>query len=342
MREPKSDLLRLDRLTPWLEARIPGFEGPVTAVKFATGQSNPTFLLRGRSGSLVLRRKPPGELLKSAHAVDREFRVQKALAGTDVPVPEMLALCEETDVIGAMFYVMSHVTGRNLDDPRLPEIEKPSRGAVFDEMNRVLAALHGIDPSAVGLSDYGPPGNYHERQISRWSKQYRSSETGEVPDMDRLIRELPGRMPKDDVQTCLVHGDFRLDNMIFSPDGAECRALLDWELSTLGHPFSDLAAVIMQWRMPTGSEGRGLEGVDRAAEGLPTDGEFIADYCRRRGIPGIDDFGFHLAFAFFRMGAILQGVMKRALDGNASNPERGLALGALVPRFAESGLKALE
>ena len=208
-------------------------------------------------------------------------------------------------------------------------------------MNRVLAALHMVDVDAVGLSDYGPPGNYFERQVGRWSKQYRASETETIPAMDQLMQNLAARMPEDDGQRTLVHGDYRIDNMMFSKTGTNCIAVLDWELSTIGHPYADLASVIMQWQMPAGTEGRGLAGIDRAALGLPTDQEFIAAYCKRRGLDGIDDFGFYLAFCFFRMAGIIQGVLKRALDGNASNPERAMKVGAYVPMFAERGLQAL-
>jgi len=332
------DIGAVDR---YLSDRFPGYRGPLSAAKFSDGQSNPTFLLTTPGSTYVLRRKPMGALLKSAHAVDREFRVQRALAGSGVPVARMHLLCEDDDVIGSAFYVMQHVPGRIFFDPRLPEISKPERSLVINDMNRVLAAIHEIDIDAAGLSDFGPPGSYFERQTSRWSRQYRASETGAIPAMDRLMDALVERMPADDGQRTLVHGDYRIDNLIFKPNGTACLAVLDWELSTIGHPYADLASVIMQWQMPTGPDGRGLAGVDRTALGLPTDDEFIASYCERRGLPGIDDFGFCLAFSFFRMAAVLQGVRKRALDGNASNPERGLKMGEYVPIFAEHGLKAL-
>ncbi|MEM8839759.1 MAG: phosphotransferase family protein, partial [Pseudomonadota bacterium] len=312
------------------------------AKKFETGQSNPTFLLITPKRKYVLRRKPPGELLKSAHAVDREFRVQKALQGSDVPVARMHLLCEDEAVIGSMFYVMDHVDGRNFNDPRLRDLDRDHRIAVFDEMNRVLAALHDIDLEATGLSDFGRPGNYFERQIGRWSKQYKLSETEPLSDMDRLIEALQDGLPDDDGMHGLVHGDYRLDNLIFNHDATRCLAVLDWELSTTGHPFADLAYVIMQWQMPVGDDSRGLEGVDRAELGIPSDETFIARYCERRGLSGIPDFAFYLAFCFFRMAAILQGVKKRALEGNASNPEKALKLGAQVPNFAARGLKALD
>lgn len=332
--------LDTEAVARWMSAHVEGFAGPLSAEKFAGGQSNPTFRLLTPQRAYVLRRKPPGQLLKSAHAVDREFRVQRALAGSDVPVARMLALCEDDGVIGSMFYVMEHVAGRHFSDPRLPGLDPAERAAVMDEMNRVLAAIHDVDLSATGLSDYGPEGNYYERQVARWTKQYRASETQSIAPMEELIAWLAANLPPDDGQRTLVHGDYRIDNLLFAADAPRCAAVLDWELSTTGHPYADLGAVIMQWAMPPGEEGRGLAGVDRAALGLPEDEAFVAAYCARRGIAGIDRFGFYLAFNFFRMGAIIQGVLKRALDGNASNPERAMTLGAFVPRFAEAGLRA--
>ncbi|MEX0371640.1 MAG: phosphotransferase family protein [Tateyamaria sp.] len=334
--------LDVDAVAAYLKDKLPGFDGAVTPTKFAGGQSNPTFLLETDAGNYVLRRKPPGELLKSAHAVDREFRVQRALYGSDVPVAKVHVLCEDPAVIGSDFYVMDHVPGRNFNEPTMDGVTPQDRGAVIDDMNRVLAALHMVDVDAVGLADYGPPGHYLERQVARWSKQYRASETQDIPAMNRLIDRLQADMPEDDGQRTLVHGDYRIDNMIFQADGTRCLAVLDWELSTLGHPYADLASVIMQWQLPAGPQGRGLMGVDRAALGLPSDSEFVAAYCQRRGLARVDRFGFFVAFCFFRMGAIIQGVLKRAIDGNASNPERAMQLGAFVPVFADNGLKALE
>ncbi|TNJ46879.1 phosphotransferase family protein [Phaeobacter sp. B1627] len=337
-----SNDLDLDAVARYVAGRLPGFDDQLSAEKFAVGQSNPTFLLKAGSHRYVLRRKPLGNLLKSAHAVDREFRVQSALQDTSVPVPKMHLLCQNEGVIGSEFYIMAHVPGRSFDDPRLPELPVATRRGPMDEMNRVLAALHDIDVNAVGLADFGPPGDYFARQLGRWSKQYKASEIKDIPAMDMLIARLGNSLPKDDGQRTLVHGDYRIDNMIFSPDGTTCRAVLDWELSTIGHPFADLAAVIMQWRMPVGPEGRGLAGVDRDAEGLMSDQAFITAYCERRGIDQIDNFGAYVGFSFFRMAAILQGVLKRALDGNASNPEHAVKLGRLVPEFAQAGLNALD
>jgi aminoglycoside phosphotransferase (APT) family kinase protein len=253
----------------------------------------------------------------------------------------MHLLCEDDAVIGSSFYIMDHVKGRNFDAPTDGDLTPAQRGAVADEMNRVLAALHMVDIDAAGLGDYGPPGNYFQRQVERWSKQYRASQTETVPEMDALMEALAGSIPAEDGQRTLVHGDYRIDNMIFDAQGTDCRAVLDWELSTTGHPYADLASVIMQWQLPPGSDGRGLAGVDRAALGLPSDAAFIEAYCKRRGLPPIDNFGFYLSFCFFRMAAIIQGVKKRALDGNASNPERGLQLGRFVPLFAGHGMAAL-
>jgi len=334
--------LDLDAVDAYLRANLPGYEGPLEAKKFNVGQSNPTFLLTTPARKYVLRRKPMGALLKSAHAVDREYRVQKALQGSKVPVAKMHLLCEDDSVIGSAFYVMDFLDGRNFADPLMEGEDNATRTAVIDEMNRVLAEMHMVDIKAVGLADYGPEGNYFERQVGRWSKQYRASETDVVPAMDQLIERLAAAIPAEDGQRTLVHGDYRIDNMIFAKDSAQCIGILDWELSTIGHPYADLAAVLMQWQMPPGTEGRGLAGVDRAALGLPTDEEFIAKYCERRGLEKIDNFGFYLAFCFFRMAGIVQGVLKRAIDGNASNPERAIKLGRYVPMFAEHGLAALD
>lgn len=327
-------------IAAWVDGRLPGFDGPVHATKFSGGQSNPTYKLGTREGSYVLRRKPLGNLLKSAHAVDREFRVQQALKGSDVPVAQVHLLCEDDAVIGSSFYIMDYVDGRNFDDPQLNELPKPQRGQIFDQMNAVLVAIHNIDIAEKNLSDFGPDAHYARRQVDRWTKQYKASQTDDLPDMDRLIQWLDQNMPEDDGQRCLVHGDYRLDNLLFAPDGTECVAVLDWELSTIGHPYADLAAVIMQWAMPVGNVGRGLAGVDRAAHGLWSDQQFIDTYCARRNLPGIDRFNFYLAFCHFRMAAILQGVKKRALDGNASDPAKGLKLGQYVPAFARQGLEA--
>jgi len=321
-------------LAAYLPGQIEGFGTLQEAKKFAGGQSNPTFLLITDRGRYVLRRKPPGTLLKSAHAVDREYRVMKALAETDVPVPRVLHLCEDEEVTGSMFFVMEFLDGRVFWDPALPEATQEERAPIFDSMNRALAALHLVDVEEVGLADFGRPGSYFARQVSRWSKQYEASETESIPDMDRLTRWLEERMPEDDGRVALVHGDYRIDNMIYAPDGPRILGILDWELSTLGHPFSDVAYLCMQWRLPNAGVFRGLGELDRKAHGLPSEEAFVAAYCERVGISGIDNWTFCLAFSFFRLAAIIQGVYKRALDGNASNRERGLAMGPAVKDLA--------
>jgi len=330
-------------LAPYLEAEIPGFSGLASIEKFRSGQSNPTYLITAASGRYVLRAKPPGQLLKSAHQVDREFRVMKALAGTAVPVPEMLHLSAEDSPIGRMFYVMDFLDGRIFWDPALPEAsDNAERAAIYDAMNGTLAALHDVDVDAVGLSDFGRPGNYFERQLARWTSQYRASETGTIADMDQLIGWLETHLPADDGVISLVHGDYRLDNLIFAPDQPRVIAVLDWELSTSGHPFADIAYQCMQWRLPHASGFRGLGGIDRAALGLPSEEDYVAAYCRRRGLTGIGNWTFFLAFSFFRLAAICQGVYKRALDGNASNPEKAKTYGGAVKLLAALAVELID
>ena len=332
-------------LGPYLEAHVEGFRGLEHIEKFKSGQSNPTYLLHAASGRYVLRAKPPGQLLKSAHQVDREYRVMKALAGTNVPVPRVLHLSGEGEAspIGRMFYVMAYVDGRVLWDPALSEIgSNAERSAIYDAMNATLAALHAVDVEAVGLADFGRPGSYFERQLARWTGQYRASETGKVSDMDALISWLDQHLPPDDGVAALVHGDYRLDNMMFARDEARVVAVLDWELSTLGHPFADIAYQCMQWRLPHDSGFKGLGGVDRAALGIPSEEDYVAAYCRRRGIGAIDNWTFCLAFSFFRLAAICQGVYKRALDGNASNPEKARTYGEAVTLLAGLAARMIE
>lgn len=330
----------LQAVAQWVDGRLPGFDGPINAVKFAGGQSNPTYRIDTAAGAYVLRRKPAGTLLKSAHAVDREFRVQKALADTKVPVAQVHLLCEDEAVIGSSFYLMDAVDGRNFDDPRMEELPPEERGAVMADMADVLARIHTVDLAAAGLSDYGPEGNYYRRQIDRWTKQYRASATENIPAMEELIALMDSECPEDDGRRSLVHGDYRLDNLIIAKNSPNVVAVLDWELSTLGHPYADLAGVIMQWHMEPGRRGRGLAGVDRDAQGLLRDEQFLDIYAKAAGIDLPSNFGFYVGFCSFRMAGILQGVLKRALDGNASNPERGRQLGAMVPILAQSGLEA--
>ncbi|WP_322895093.1 MULTISPECIES: phosphotransferase [unclassified Yoonia] len=341
MTEAAKDLgLTLAALDSYLSGAVPGFAGAQEVSKFGTGQSNPTYLIKAASGLYVLRSKPPGNLLPSAHAVEREFRVMQALADTAVPVPPMLHLAEaDTSPNGRAFFVMDYLPGRIFWDPALPEVTKTDRSAIYDAMNAALAALHDVDIAAVGLSDFGKPGNYFARQLDRWGRQYLASVTAPSPEMAQIMDWLAQNMPGDDGQVALVHGDWRLDNMIFAPDAPKISGVLDWELSTLGHPLADLAYQCMQWRLPNDGKMRGLGGIDRAAIGLPTEQEYIAAYCARRNLPGIDNWAFYLVFAFFRLAAILAGVAARAQGGNASNPELARAYGQAVPALAALALQ---
>jgi aminoglycoside phosphotransferase (APT) family kinase protein len=330
-------------LAAYLQTSVPGFSGLRQVKKFGSGQSNPTYMIEAASGCYVLRAKPPGQLLKSAHQVDREFRVMKALAPTAVPVPKVLHLSPEDSPIGRMFYVMAYVEGRIFWDPALPDVSgNEERAAIYDAMNATLAALHDVDLEEGGLAEFGKPGSYFERQISRWTSQYRASETETVADMDRLIDWLEHNQPPDDGRVSLVHGDYRLDNMIFAPDRPAVAAVLDWELSTLGHPFADLAYQCMQWRLPHTSGFKGLGGIDRQAIGLPSEPAYVESYCRRRGLAAIDNWTFCLAFSFFRLAAICQGVYKRALDGNASNPEKARTYGHAVKLLAGLAVEMID
>ncbi len=336
------DDLDIGVLQPYLEAHVGGFKGPIRVEKFSGGQSNPTFKISAASGVYVLRRQPPGKLLKSAHAVDREYRVLAALAETEVPVARVFHLCEDRDVIGSMFYVMEFCDGRIFWDASIPEVGKDERSAIYDEMNRVLAALHQVDINAAGLADYGKPGNYFRRQYDRWSSQYRASEMGRIQPMEELMDWLGENIPEEDGRVALVHGDYRLDNIVFDHDAPQAIALLDWELSTLGHPFADIGYLCMQLRMPqkVGSIS-GLRGKDVAALGIPNEAEYVARYCQRSGLSGIENFSFYVAFSFFRLAAIIQGVAKRAAEGNASN-RNAAQVGQFVEPVARYALEAIE
>ena len=337
------ETLDLEKLTAYLESHVEGFKGPMTVEKFAGGQSNPTFKVEAQSGLYVLRRQPPGKLLKSAHAVDREYRVLNALKDSDVPVAKVFHLCQDRDVIGSMFYLMEYCDGRIFWRAALSEIDNNNdRRAMYDEMNKTLAALHSVDIDACGLTDYGKPGNYFQRQLARWSSQYRASETQKIEPMEQLISWLEDNQPADDGRVSLVHGDFRLDNMMFHPTKPQVIAVLDWELSTLGHPFADLAYQCMQLRMPQGLGSiDGLKGIDRASLGIPSEQEYVAQYCQRMGLEKIDNWTFCLAFSYFRLAAIVQGVVKRAADGNASNKQAG-QLADFVAPLALMALEVIE
>jgi aminoglycoside phosphotransferase (APT) family kinase protein len=326
-------------LQNWLVENLPGFEGPVTAEIFKGGQSNPTYKLSTPTQTYVMRSKPGpvAKLLPSAHAVEREFKVMRGLQGTDVPVARMHCLCEDESVIGRAFYVMEFVEGRVLWDQSLPGIGNQERGAIYDEMNRVIAALHRVDFAAQGLAGFGKPGNYFARQIGRWSKQYAASMTTPIAEMDRLRDWLPANMPasaRDEAMVSIVHGDFRMDNLMFHPTEPRVLAVLDWELSTLGHPLADFSYHCMAWHIPPGAF-RGIGGLDIARLGIPLEADYIARYCDRTGLATPEalkkDWNFYLAYNLFRLAAILQGIGKRVEAGTASSAQaRNSAAGAPV------------
>ncbi|MEM9580794.1 MAG: phosphotransferase family protein, partial [Pseudomonadota bacterium] len=303
------------KLQAYLATHVEGFDTLDGMEKFSDGQSNPTYLLTSGARKFVLRAKPPGKLLKSAHAVDREFRVMSALAATDVPVPRMLHLSDDESPLGTQFFVMDYLDGRIFWDPALPELQKPERTAIYDAMNQTLAALHSVDPASIGLGDYGKPGNYFERQTSRWSSQYKASETEPLTDADWVMDWLADNMAEDDGAASIVHGDYRIDNMIYAKDAPQIMALLDWELSTLGHPLADLAYQCMHWRLPNAAEFKGLAGVDRTSIGLPTEDEYVAQYCARRNISVPPNWPFYLVFSYFRFLGGVRGVVRRAVGG---------------------------
>jgi aminoglycoside phosphotransferase (APT) family kinase protein len=307
-----------DRLGSWLAENVPGYEGPLEIEKFQGGQSIPTYKLAAASGAYVLRQKPSGDLLPSAHAVDREFRILSALAGGPVPVARVYGLCLDEKIIGTAFYVMAYVFGRVYWDPRLPGLSKSWRQGIFDSMNATIASLHSLDPAALGLANFGRPGNFMARQIARWSKQYRASEMESIPAMDNLIAWLPDRIPPDHEHR-IVHGDYRLDNVIVDADAPQIAAVLDWELATLGDPLADFAYHVSTWRIAP-ELFRGLADIDFEGLGIPRESAYVAEYCRRTRRSSVDGWDFYIAYSMFRTAAILQGIAKRAHDGSAADP----------------------
>ena len=337
--------LDLEALERWLSAHVDGFAGPLSIEQFKGGQSNPTYKVSTPGGAYVMRSKPGPKalLLPSAHAIEREFSVMHALQGTAVPVPRMLALCEDEAVIGRAFYLMEFMQGRILWNPALPEMDNAERSAIYAEMNRVVAALHQVDYKAIGLENYGRPGNYFERQISRWTKQYQASVTDPIPAMDQLIAWLPENIPasaRDENEVAIVHGDFRIDNLVFHPTEPRVIAVLDWELSTLGHPLADFSYHCMVWHIQSSGAARGIGGMDLAALGIPDQLSYVRSYCERTGRTDVDavmqDWNFYLAYNLFRIAAILQGIAKRVVDGTASSAQAREA-GAGAKPLAELG-----
>ncbi|MEI6893541.1 MAG: phosphotransferase [Colwellia sp.] len=333
----------IEKITAYLTLNIEGFVGPISLEKFADGQSNPTFKVNAQSGVYVLRSQPQGKLLKSAHAVDREYQVLTALQNSNVPVAKVFHLCTDKNVMGSMFYLMEFCDGQVHWDASLKDVDSnEKRTSMYDVMNKTLVALHSIDINACGLSDYGRASNYFERQLNRWTAQYKASEQQKNSAMDELMNWLFVNLPEDDGRVSLVHGDFRLDNMMFNKQTSEIIAVLDWELSTLGHPFADLAYQCMQLRMPQGMGSiDGLKGIDRASLGIPNEEQYVASYCQRMGIEKIDNWTFCLAFSFFKLAAIAQGVAKRALQGNASNLQAS-KVGAFVGPLAKMALAVIK
>jgi aminoglycoside phosphotransferase (APT) family kinase protein len=330
------------RLRRYLDGRIPGFAGAMKVSQFQGGQSNPTFLLTTPDARYVLRRKPAGVLLTSAHAVDREYRVTKALFEAGLPVPEPLVLCEDTDVIGTMFYVMRYVPGRSFWDPRMPSLSSDERTAIYDSANETLARLHLVDHVALGLADYGRPGNFFARQISRWSRQYDASRTQDIPEMDRLIEWLPGAIPAGNDRTTIIHGDYSFHNLLVHPTEPRVAAVIDWELSTLGDPLGDLTYHMMEWFRPEGVDVRGtLRGADLPALGIPTAEDYAARYRDRTGFDVDPTHPFYTAFNLFRVAAILQGIAGRARDGVQTAANADEIIARIVP-LARAGWAAAQ
>jgi len=319
-------------LGAWLEANVEGFSGPFELTKFPSGQSNPTYRIRAASGDFVMRRKPFGKLLPSAHAVDREYRLLAALHPLDFPVPEPLALCDDPEVIGSIFYIMEMAKGRPYADGALPDFDPATRGEMYGQLVDTLADLHNIDPAAADLADFGKAGNYFERQVTRWTRQYRDSETDYLPEMERLIAFLPETLPEQS-RTSVVHGDYRIDNVVFDGDGT-LTAVLDWELATLGDPLADFSYLAMQWMMPADGAA-GLAGLDLAALGIPTLEQIVERYAERSGVPVADKLDWYFAYNLFRLAGIVQGIKKRVIDGTASHAQAA-EMAKRVPMLASA------
>jgi aminoglycoside phosphotransferase (APT) family kinase protein len=335
------EALDRDHLATWIREHVMPFSGPLDVQRFKGGQSNPTYLITIEHKRFVMRRKPSGNLLPSAHAVDREYRIIRALEHTAVPVARPIALCQDESVVGTMFYLMEFVEGRIVWDPLLPGLTPADRRATYEEMIRVLAALHSVDYVELGLGDYGRAGQYIERQVARWTKQYRASETQRIEAMENLISWLPANIPAGD-ESCIVHGDYRLDNVVLHPSEPRILAVLDWELSTIGHPLADLAYHCMPWRIPR-SIFRGFAGVDHASLGIPTEREYVTAYFQRTGRQPVAerDWEYYMAYNMFRIAAIIQGIMARALQGNASNAD-ALQTGRTAVPLAELAWQQVE
>ncbi len=329
------------RLRDYLSTRLDGIGATIAVRQFAVGQSNPTFLIESDGRRYVLRKKPPGVLLPSAHLIEREYRILAALKHSAVPVPEALSFCEDAEVIGTTFYLMAHVEGRVVADPAMPGFTPAERAAIYDSMNATLAALHEVDWQALGLADYGKPAGYIVRQIALWTRQYNSAKRDEIPAMNQLIGRLPRLMPQEE-ETTIAHGDFRLGNLILHPSEPRVVAVLDWELSTLGHPLTDLAYNCLGYHLVAGEAiSPGLLGLDLDTLSIPREADYLARYAARRGKEPIAHWPFYVAFALFRFASIVQGVYDRALKGNASS-ENALAYGAAVPRLAETACRLLD